>query len=149
MREEMVNNSQLTHTRSHEYGSRIIEAMETNVPFKFAGNVLNTGGLISNLPTKACVEVPCVVDRSGIMPTYVGDLPEQLAALNRTNINTQLLTIEAAVTRKREHIYQAAMLDPHTNAELSMDDIIRMCDDLIEAHGEWLPDFTGKVNQYV
>jgi alpha-galactosidase len=83
------------------------------------------------------------------MPTYVGDLPEQLAALNRTNINTQLLTIEAAVTRKREHIYQAAMLDPHTNAELSMDDIIRMCDDLIEAHGEWLPDFTGKVNQYV
>ncbi len=149
MREEMVNNSQLTHTRSHEYGSRIIEAIETNVPFKFAGNVLNTGGLISNLPTKACVEVPCVVDRSGIMPTYVGDLPEQLAALNRTNINTQLLTIEAAVTRKREHIYQAAMLDPHTNAELSMDDIIRMCDDLIEAHGEWLPDFTGKVNQYV
>lgn len=149
MREEMVNNSQLTHTRSHEYGSRIIEAIETNVPFKFAGNVLNTGGLISNLPTKACVEVPCVVDRSGIMPTYVGDLPEQLAALNRTNINTQLLTIEATVTRKREHIYQAAMLDPHTNAELSMDDIIRMCDDLIEAHGEWLPDFAGKVNQYV
>ncbi|MBZ5750871.1 alpha-glucosidase/alpha-galactosidase [Metabacillus rhizolycopersici] len=142
MREEMVNNSQLTHTRSHEYGSRIIEAMETNVPFKFGGNVLNTGRLISNLPEKAVVEVPCVVDRNGIMPTYIGDLPEQLAALNRTNINTQLLTIEAAISGKREHVYQAAMLDPHTSAELSMDDIISMCDELIEAHGNWLPQFS-------
>ncbi|PMC33804.1 alpha-glucosidase/alpha-galactosidase [Bacillus sp. UMB0899] len=141
MREDMVNNSQLSHTRSHEYGSRIIEAMETNVPFKFGGNVLNTGRLISNLPENACVEVPCVVDRSGIAPTYIGDLPEQLAALNRTNINTQLLTIEAAMTGKREAVYQAALLDPHTAAELSMDDIISMCDDLIEAHGEWLPQF--------
>lgn len=141
MREEMVNNSQLTHTRSNEYGSRIIEAMETNVPFKFGGNVLNTGRLISNLPENAVVEVPCVVDRNGIMPTYIGDLPEQLAALNRTNINTQLLTIEAAITGKREHVYQAAMLDPHTSAELSMDDIISMCDELIEAHGDWLPQF--------
>ncbi|MGM0878356.1 MAG: alpha-glucosidase/alpha-galactosidase [Bacillota bacterium] len=144
MREEMVNNSQLTHTRSHEYGSRIIEAMETNVPFKFGGNVLNTGRLISNLPENAVVEVPCVVDRNGIMPTYIGDLPEQLAALNRTNINTQLLTIEAAVTGKREHVYHAAMLDPHTSAELSMDEIIAMCDELIEAHGDWLPQFTSK-----
>jgi alpha-galactosidase len=143
MREEMVNNSQLTHTRSHEYGSRIIEAMETNVPFKFGGNLLNTGRLISNLPENAVVEVPCVVDRNGIMPTYIGDLPEQLAALNRTNINTQLLTIEAAITGKREHVYQAAMLDPHTSAELSMDDIIAMCDELIEAHGEWLPQFVN------
>lgn len=142
MREEVVNNSQLTHTRSHEYGSRIIEAMETNVPFKFGGNVLNTGRLISNLPEKAVVEVPCVVDRNGIMPTYIGDLPEQLAALNRTNINTQLLTIEAAISGKREHVYQAAMLDPHTSAELSMDDIISMCDELIEAHGDWLPQFS-------
>ncbi len=144
MREDMVNNSQLSHTRSHEYGSRIIEAMETNVPFKFGGNVLNTGRLISNLPENACVEVPCVVDRSGIMPTYIGDLPEQLAALNRTNINTQLLTIEAAITGKREAVYQAALLDPHTAAELSMDDIISMCDELIEAHGDWLPQFAIK-----
>ncbi|MFD2214893.1 alpha-glucosidase/alpha-galactosidase [Metabacillus endolithicus] len=143
MREDMVHNSQLTHTRSHEYGSRIIEAMETNNPFKFGGNVLNTGRLISNLPEKAVVEVPCVVDRSGIMPTYIGDLPEQLAALNRTNINTQLLTIEAAITGKKEALYQAALLDPHAAAELSMDDIISMCDDLIEAHGQWLPQFSG------
>ncbi len=142
MRQEIVNNSKLTHTRSHEYGSRIIEAMETNVPFKFGGNVLNTGRLISNLPENACVEVPCVVDRSGIMPCYIGNLPEQLAALNRTNINTQLLTIEAAITGKRDTVYQAAMLDPHTSAELSIDDIISMCNDLFEAHGNWLPEFT-------
>lgn len=141
MRDELINNKQLTHERSHEYGSRIIEAIETNVPFKFGGNILNTGGLISNLPEKACVEVPCIADRSGITPCYVGELPEQLAALNRTNINSQLLTIEAAVTRKKEYIYQAALLDPHTSAELSMDDIIAVCDDLIEAHGEWLPRY--------
>ncbi|CRK82692.1 alpha-glucosidase/alpha-galactosidase [Neobacillus massiliamazoniensis] len=141
MREELVNNRALDHVRTKEYGSRIIEAIETNIPFKFGGNVLNTGRLISNLPEKACVEVPCIADRSGITPTYVGDLPEQLAALNRTNINTQLLTIEAAITRKREYIYQAAMLDPHTAAELSLDDIVSLCDDLIEAHGEWLPKF--------
>lgn len=141
MRDSLVNNTQLTHERSHEYGSFIIEAIETNIPFKFGGNVLNTGGLIANLPEKACVEVPCVADRSGISPCYIGELPEQLAALNRTNINTQLMTIEAAVTRKKEHIYQAALLDPHTSAELSMEDIIAMCDDLIEAHGSWLPEY--------
>lgn len=141
MREDLVNNKSLTHKRSHEYGSRIIEAIETNIPFKFGGNVLNTGRLISNLPEKACVEVACIADRSGITPTYVGDLPEQLAALNRTNINTQLLTIEAAITRKKEYIYQAAMLDPHTAAELSLDDIVSLCDDLIEAHGAWIPEY--------
>ncbi|WP_099364453.1 alpha-glucosidase/alpha-galactosidase [Fredinandcohnia onubensis] len=141
MREVLVNNKNLTHERTHEYGSYIIEAMETDVPFKFGGNVLNTGGLISNLPEKACVEVPCVVDRSGIAPTYVGELPQQLAALNQTNINTQLLTIEAAMTLKKEYIYQAAMLDPHTAAELSLDDIVSLCDDLIEAHGDWLPKY--------
>ncbi|MCM3111715.1 alpha-glucosidase/alpha-galactosidase [Lederbergia lenta] len=142
MREDMVNNKDLTHERSHEYGSYIIEAMETDIPYKIGGNVLNTGRLISNLPENAVVEVPCLVDSSGVTPTYVGDLPEQLAALNRTNINTQLLTIEAAMTGKKEHIYQAAMLDPHTAAELSMDDIVSLCDDLIEAHGDWLPKFS-------
>ncbi|MCR6108070.1 alpha-glucosidase/alpha-galactosidase [Salipaludibacillus agaradhaerens] len=139
MREDIVHNSELSHERSHEYGSRIIEAMETNIPFKFGGNVLNTGGIISNLPTKACIEVPCVADRNGIMPCYIGELPEQLAALNQTNINTQLLTIKAATTLDKRHIYQAAMLDPHTSAELSLADITAMCDDLIEAHGTHLP----------
>lgn len=141
MREDLVQNKELEHNRTHEYGSYIIEAMETDKPFKIGGNVLNTGRLINNLPENACVEVPCIVDASGVTPTYVGDLPEQLAALNRTNINTQLLTIEAALTRKKEHIYQAAMLDPHTSAELSMDDIVDLCDDLIEAHGDWLPTY--------
>ncbi|SCU46380.1 maltose-6'-phosphate glucosidase [Mammaliicoccus lentus] len=141
MRDDIVNNQNLTHERSHEYGSYIIEAMETNKPYKIGGNVLNTGGLISNLPENTVVEVPCLVDASGIAPTYVGELPEQLAALNRTNINTQLLTIEAALTQKKEKIYQAAMLDPHTASELPMDDIISLCDDLIEAHGDWLPTY--------
>lgn len=140
MRGELVNNQDLTHERSHEYASYILEAMETDVPFKIGGNVMNTG-LITNLPREACVEVPCLVDRSGVTPTFVGDLPPQCAALNRTNINTQLLTIEAAMTRKKDHIYHAAMLDPHTAAELSMDDIVSMCDDLIEAHGDWLPKY--------
>ncbi|PLS01914.1 alpha-glucosidase/alpha-galactosidase [Neobacillus cucumis] len=144
MRESLTTDSNLSHVRSSEYGSRIIEAMETNHAFKFGGNVLNTGGLISNLPRKAVVEVPCIADRSGIIPCYIGELPEQLAALNRTNINTQLLTIEAAVTRKKEYIYQAAMLDPHTASELSLDDIVSLCDDLIEAHGEWLPAYQDK-----
>ncbi|MGG3575338.1 alpha-galactosidase MelA [Bacillus gobiensis] len=140
MRDEITNNSSLTHERSREYGSRIIEAMETNVPFKFGGNVLNTG-LITNLPDKAVVEVPCLADRNQITPCYVGELPEQLAALNRTNINTQLITIEAAATLKKEHVYQAAMLDPHTSAELSLQDIVSMCDDLFAAHGDWLPEY--------
>ncbi|MEB5759683.1 alpha-glucosidase/alpha-galactosidase [Mammaliicoccus sciuri] len=142
MRDDIVNDQNLTHERTHEYGSYIIEAMETNKPYKIGGNVLNTGGLISNLPKNAVVEVPCLVDESGINPTYIGDLPEQLAALNRTNINTQLLTIEAALTQQKEKIYQAAMLDPHTSAELSISDIISLCDDLIEAHGDWLPTYS-------
>ncbi|MCE7785558.1 alpha-galactosidase [Staphylococcus xylosus] len=141
MRDDIVNDQNLTHQRSNEYGSYIIEAMETNKPFKIGGNVLNTGGLINNLPENAVVEVPCLVDASGVAPTYIGDLPEQLAALNRTNINTQLLTIEAALTNDKSKIYQAAMLDPHTASELSIDDIISLCDDLIEAHGDWLPPY--------
>lgn len=141
MRDELVNNQNLTHKRSHEYASYIMEAIETDVPYKIGGNVMNTG-LITNLPFDACVEVPCLVDRSGISPTYVGELPPQCAALNQTNINTQRLTIEAAITGKKEHIYHAAMLDPHTAAELSLDDIVSLCDDLIEAHGDWLPKFS-------
>ncbi len=139
-REELLGDVKLTHERTHEYGSYIIEAMETNVPYKIGGNVLNTG-LITNLPYDAVVEVPCMVDASGISPTYVGKLPEQLAALNRTNVNVQLLTIEAALTQKREYIYHAAMLDPHTSSELSMDEIKNLVDDLIQAHGDWLPEY--------
>ncbi len=137
---ELTQNPNLIHVRSHEYASYIMEAMETNKPCKIGGNVLNNG-LITNLPRNAVVEVACMVDKNGVVPTYVGDLPEQCAAMNRTNINTQLLTIEAARTLKKEYIYQAAMMDPHTAAELSIDDIIAMCDDLIAAHGDWLPKY--------
>ena len=139
-RDELTKDPHLTHTRTHEYASYIMEAMETGVPYKIGGNVLNNG-LITNLPRNACVEVPCLVDRSGVSPCYVGDLPEQCAALNRTNINVQLLTIEAAMTRKKETIYQAAMMDPHLQSELSIDDIVSLCDDLIAAHQGWLPEY--------
>lgn len=140
MREDLVNDQNLTHDRTKEYASYIMEAMETDIPYKIGGNVLNTG-LITNLPDDAVVEVPCLVDSSGVTPGYVGKLPPQLAALNRTNINVHLLTIEAALTREKDFIYQAAMLDPHTSSELSLDDIKSLCDDLIEAHGDWLPDY--------
>lgn len=132
-REKLLHHENIEHTRSNEYGSRIIEAMVTNTPYKIGGNVLNTG-LITNLPSEATVEVPCMVDRTGINPTYVGDLPLQLAALNSSNIYPQLLTVEAAVTHNKETLYQAAMADPHTAAELSIDDIVSMCDELLEAH---------------
>ena len=111
-----------------------MESIVTGDPYKIGGNVLNTGHLITNLPENACVEVPCLVDGYGVHPCHVGALPVQCAAMNMTNINVQLLTIEAAATRKKEHIYQAAMLDPHTGAVLSIDDIVKMCDELFEAH---------------
>ncbi len=139
-RDELLNGGKVEHVRSHEYASRIMESIVTGAPYKIGGNVINDG-LIDNLPREACVEVPCLVDGWGIHPTHVGKLPVQCAAMNMTNINAQLLTIEAAVTRKKEHIYQAAMLDPHTGSELSIDDIIKMVDDLIETHGSWLPKY--------
>ncbi len=140
MREDLVHNTQLEHKKSHEFAAYIIEAMENDKPYRIHGNVLNRG-LITNLPSNACVEVPCMVDRNGINPCVVGDLPEQCAAINRTNINVQLLTIQAAVSRKKEDVYMAAMLDPHTAAELSQDDICSLCDDLFEAHKDWLPEY--------
>lgn len=133
-------NGEISHTRSREYASHIMEAVVTDIPYQIGGNVINTG-LITNLPTDACVEVPCLVNKLGIQPTVVGKLPVQLAAMNMTNINPQLLTIEAAVTKKKDAIYQAAMLDPHTSSELSIDDIVKMCDELLEAEKDWLPEY--------
>jgi alpha-galactosidase len=141
MSRTMVDNPDLSHSRTAEYGSYIMEAVETGVPYRIHGNILNTG-FITNLPAKACVEIPCLVDKNGVQGCYVGELPEQCAALNRTNINPQLLTIEANRTRKRETVYQAAMLDPHTSAELSIDEIRNLCDDLFDAHGDMMPSFT-------
>ena len=129
------------HTRSVEYASYIMEAFVTNIPYQIGGNILNTGHLINNLPADACVEIPCLINSQGILPCRVGALPVQCAALNMTNINVQLLTIEAAATGKKEHIYQAAFLDPHTGSELDLDTIVAMVDELIEAHGDWLPRY--------
>lgn len=140
-RDDLLAHPTLAHDRSHEYASYIMEALVTNIPYKIGGNVLNKGHLITNLPEDACVEVPCLVDNAGIHPCYVGKLPVQLAAMNMTNINVQLLTIEAAVTKKKEHIYHAAMLDPHTASELSIPDIISMVDELLEAEKDWLPAY--------
>ena len=130
------------HQRTHEYGSYIIHSMETGEPCVIYGNVANNG-LIDNLPDDCCVEVPCLVDKSGIQPIKIGTLPPHLAALMQTNINVQALTVEAALTGKREHIYHAAMLDPHTAAELDLDQIWHLVDDLIEAHGNWLPEYVN------
>lgn len=140
MRDSLLKDSHIKHEKTHEFASYIIQAVLNDKPYRIHGNVLNTG-LITNLPQNACVEVPVLVDRNGFNPCYVGDLPEQCAALNRTNINVQLLTIKAAETLQKSYIYQAAMMDPHTSSELSIDDIKALCDDLIEAHGDWLPKF--------
>ncbi|RMF01569.1 MAG: alpha-glucosidase/alpha-galactosidase [Chloroflexi bacterium] len=126
---------------SVEYGSGIIHSMETGTPRTIYGNVMNDG-IIDNLPRECCVEVPCLVDKNGIQPTKIGSLPPQLAALMQTNINVQALTVEAALTRKREHIYHAAMLDPHTAAELDLDQIWALVDELIAAHGDLLPPYS-------
>ena len=138
---------------SHEYGSFIIKARETNRPSVIYGNVPNTG-LITNLPAGCCVEVPCLVDAQGIQPTFIGDLPPQLAALCQTNINVQTLTVEAALSGKREHIYHAVMLDPHAATVLTLDKIWAMCDEMISAHqkagllGEYAPVVKGTGRAY-
>lgn len=137
---EKYMHDDVTHTRTTEYASYIMEAIVTDIPYKIGGNVINNG-LIPNLPAEACVEVACLVNKNGIQPCVQKPLPLQLAAMNSAMIGVQLLTIEAAVTQKKETIYQAAMLDPHTSSELSIDEIIRLCDDLIEAHGSYLPKY--------
>ncbi len=126
--------------RTHEYGSYIIEAVETNVPARINGNVPNWG-LIDNLPMGCCVEVPCLVDGNGIQPTTVGALPTQLAALNRTNVNVQELIVEAALTGDVEAVYHAVMLDPLTAAVCTLPQIRTMVDELLAAQAEWLPQF--------
>jgi alpha-galactosidase len=126
--------------RSGEYVPRMIHSMETGTPTVTYGNVPNHG-LIDNLPAGCIVEVPCVADGNGVRPVRIGSLPPHLAALMQTNINVQALTVEAALTGKREHIYHAAILDPHTAAELDMEQIWRLVDELIEAHGNWLPAY--------
>jgi alpha-galactosidase len=139
-RQALESGAALHVQRSDEYGALIIHSLETGTPRVIYGNVPNDG-LIDNLPQGCCVEVPCLVDKNGIQPTKIGALPPHLAALMQTNINVQALTVEAALTGKREHIYHAAMLDPHTAAELDLDQIWALVDDLITAHGDLLPAY--------
>jgi alpha-galactosidase len=137
-KDDVIGNKNLKHTRTHEYGSYIMEAVTTGNPIRIHGNVQNTG-LITNLPQTACVEVPCLVDRNGVQGVHVGALPPQCAALNMTNINVQELTIQAALTGKKDYLYHAAYLDPHTAGELPLDQIRKMVDELVAAHGDMMP----------
>ncbi len=134
---EILKSGVISHTRTTEFASYIMDAILSDKPYKIGGNILNHG-MIPNLPYDACVEVPCLVDGMGIHGTYVGDLPVHLAGMNMTNINVQQATIEAARSRRKEDIYRAVMLDPHTAGELTMAEIVAMCDELMEAHGEYM-----------
>jgi len=138
MKAEYESDAPIEVKRSHEYGSLIIHSIETGTPRIVYGNVQNDD-LISNLPQGCCVELPVLVDKNGLQPTRIGAIPPQLAALMQTNINVQSLTVEAALTGKKEHVYHAAMLDPHTAAELTLDEIYSLVDDLLAAHGDFIP----------
>jgi alpha-galactosidase len=142
LRHDLEAGAPMDAVRSPEYGADIIRACEGGEPFTFNGNVPNTCDgrlLVDNLPPDCCVEVPCVASERGIAPVAVGALPRHLAALMQTNVNVQGLTVDAALTLSREPAYHAAMLDPHTAAELSLDEIRALVDDLFEAHGDWIP----------
>ncbi len=133
---ETINRGEELHVdSSQEYAGFIIHSMETGINRTINGNVLNTG-LITNLPTGCVVEVPCLIDRNGIQGTYIGDLPPQLAAYNRTNVNVHMLTVAAAIEKKREHVYHAVMLDPLAGSMLNLDQMWKMTDEMFEAHGE-------------
>ena len=136
--QRLLSDADLSHSRTREYASYIMEAIYTDNPIRIGGNVLNTGHLISDFPEHACVEVPCLVDGAGIHPTRVGQLPPVLAAMNMTNINPQLLTIHAAHTRSKEDILRAVMLEPRCAAELTVDQMQAMVEELIEAHGSYM-----------
>ncbi|MEM1334893.1 MAG: alpha-glucosidase/alpha-galactosidase, partial [Actinomycetota bacterium] len=146
LREQMEDpDSTIDVQPSVEYGASIIKAIETGEPTVVYGNVMNdqTGAgssLISNLPSDAVVEVPCLVDHNGIQPTSIGRIPPQLAALMHTNINVHQLTVEALLTGNKEHVYHAAMFDPHTAAELDLEQIWALVDSLIDAHGDYIPE---------
>ncbi len=126
--------------KSKEYASAIMNSVWTGEPSVIYGNVRNNS-CITSLPANCVVEVPCLVDASGIQPTHVGDLPPQLTSLMRTNINVQELTVAALLNENREHLYHAAMMDPHTAAELDLEQIWSVVDDLLAAHGDWVPEW--------
>ena len=127
-------------TSSHEYASLIIEARMSGSPFAFNGNVMNHGS-ITNLPERCCVEVPCLADREGIHPTFVGDLPSQCAALNMSNIAVEELAVEAVLNKDREAVFHACALDPLTASVVPLPRIREMFEELWEAEGDRLAYF--------
>jgi alpha-galactosidase len=140
LRARLERGEELEIRPSAEYGARIVHAIETGEPFTFNGNVPNSDRLLSDFAEEAIVEVPVVADGDGLHPQHVGPLPPQLAAIIRTNLNVHELVVRAALERRRDHVYHAAMLDPHTGAELSLDEIRLLVDDLLEAHGDLVPE---------
>jgi alpha-galactosidase len=140
VKEQIAGERPLPTERTHEYGSQIIEAVETNTPTIIYGNVSNEA-LITNLPAGYCVEVPCVVDGNGLQPCHVGDLPPVLAAINRTNVNVQELAVKGSLAGDREMIVHAVMLDPLTAAVCTLPEIRSMVEELFEAEAQWLPQF--------
>lgn len=140
-KEDIISGDGLSHEKTREYGADIMNAVLTDNPICIHGNIINSAGYITNLTTNSIVEVPCMIDGNGISGVFVGELPTQCAALNQTNVNVHLMTIEAALTRSREAVYQAAILDPHTSQDLPVEKIIEMCDELLEAHKDWLPEY--------
>ncbi len=139
MRQKLLDGTAVFHPdMSGEYAALIIHSIETNTPRVIYGNVMNTN-LITNLPQECCVEVPCLIDAAGIQPTVIGSIPPQLAAIQMSNINVQGLVVEAVLTGKKAHVYHAAMFDPHTSAELTLDEIHQLVDDLFAAHGTLIP----------
>ena len=140
IQEQIEGKRKIQVRASVEYGSRIVHSVVTGKQIRVNGNVENTG-LITSLPEGCCVEVPCLVDRNGVQPCYVGELPTQLAALNRTNINVQSLIVEAALNQDREAAYHAVMVDPLTSSLLTLDEIRSMVDEMFEAEKQWLPGF--------
>ena len=139
VKEALAAGEQLPIERSNEYAAAIIHSIETGEPSVIYGNVRNTG-LISNLPDGACVEVPCLVDGAGVQPTAVPAYPPQLAALNRTFLNSVEMTVRAVLEERPDFVRHAAMLDPNTAATLTLDEIDALCDELTRAHGELLPE---------
>jgi alpha-galactosidase len=138
---DLVNGSEpLPTQRTHEYGAYILEATETNQPVRINGNVPNDG-LITNLPYSCCVEVPCLVDGNGVQGVFVGGLPTQLAAVNRTNINVQELAVQASLTGEKDAVHYAIMMDPLASAVCTLPQIHAMVDEMLEAQAKWLPSF--------
>ena len=140
LRAKLEHGDDIEIRRSDEYGGFIVNAIETGEPFSFNGNVPNRGRLIEDFAEAAVVEVPVVADADGLHPQHVGSLPPQLAGIIRSNLTVHELVVRAALERRRDHVYHAAMLDPHTGAELSLDEIHELVDELLAAHGDLIPE---------